>query len=87
MKIVAFDPDHITKQDRDSIVAAARAAGALVEFGATEGGKEFAIVWCAKWTSFGVMKDGRAWHAYNEKGEGVSLEGSPGDLVRRLTGI
>ena len=52
--------------------------------GCTTEGKDFAVVHCPRWTTFGVVKEGRRWHAYNEKGQGVSLQTSAAALVKLL---
>lgn len=84
MTVIDFNPDLMTRHERDAIKQAASDAGLMVEFVKGDRGQEFAVLRCPKWTTFGVVKEGRCWHAYNDKGQGVSLDTSPTELVKML---
>ena len=84
MSVITFDPNQFSSQEKRAIEEAAGKQGLMVEFGTAEGGQEFAIVRCPRWTTFGVIKDDGCWHAYNEQGQGLSLRTTASDLIKML---
>ncbi len=85
VSVITFDPNQFSTTEKRAIEEAASERGLLVEFGTAESGQEFAIIRCPRWTTFGVIKDDGCWHAYNEKGQGLSLRTNPTDLVKLIS--